>query len=386
MNAFCLWNFQRICKVASIAEMAFLMRIVVGIFIVFQVFSGFSQDKFTDNLHLELTYQYGFTLPEYTFVSKVVNAPVQSIDIAIRKESTGSDAFEQLFKNPTKGLALYYTSLGNRDVLGRAVAVNYFFGVNFIQRSKFRLYNRMGIGLGYLSKVHSFEEPTIMNVAIGSHLNIHYNCRFGARFQIKDRFHADFGVSFDHFSNANTSEPNIGLNLLASYAGLSYRIGRFVELEKTVFDPHVKKWSFETFASIGGKHPRSFSGNYYLTASTSTQAVYEIFRGYHLEAGLDLFFDGSVKDQLEDTGQEFEQSKSFQSGIHFTQFIVYKKFRFGIQQGIYIGLMEPINGKKLYNRGILQYYVSDQISIRLAMKSHLHILDYPEIGVGIKWR
>ena len=358
------------------------------IFLLFTLISKVeAQDKISKNLWIQANYQYGFTLPEYTFVSHAVDEPVQSIDIGVYKESSGRDPYERLYKFPDKGVGVFYTTLGNQEVFGSAIAVNYFFRVNIIDKNRFKMFNRMGIGLGYLTKVHSFDStPTVQNVAIGSHFNIHYNCRLGLRYEMYDRYNLNFGVSFDHFSNANTSEPNIGLNLLTGFAGVSYLLGDRLERVVDELPEYNRKWSFESFASVGGKHTRSFSNKYYFTASTSTQAVYEWFRGFHVEAGVDFFFDGSIKDQYAENNEQFDSYKSFQLGIHFSQVIVYRNFRFILQEGFYVGLKEPINYKVMYNRGILKYYLNDQWSVRLAMKSHLHILDYPEIGIGFKWK
>lgn len=346
-----------------------------------------AQEKFSDNLKVQANYHYGFVLPEYTFVSHVVDRPVQSLDVSFMKERTGRDAYERLYNYPEQGVAFFFTSLGNKDVFGHAFALNYFFRINMVDRKRFKMYNRMGIGLGYLTKVHHlYDDPTAMNVAIGSHVNIHFNCRFGARYQFSNKMNANLGVSFDHYSNANTSEPNIGINLLTGYVGMSYLLGKALERDESELPEYQRKWSFETFMSVGGKHTRAFSNRYYFTASTSTQAVYELFRGFHLGAGADIFFDGSTKSQLTDAELSYSPEQSFQTGVHISQIIAYRNFRFALQEGFYIGLGDPVNHKRMYNRGVLQYYINKQWSVRLAMKSHLHILDYPELGVGFKWK
>lgn len=357
------------------------------VLLLVSVNNSMAQGKITDNLWVQVNYQYGYTLPEYTFVSHAVDAPIYSLDLSVYKASSGQDPFERLYKYPDRGIGIYLTSLGNEEVFGNALALNYFFRVNIMDRNKFKLFNRMGVGLGYLTKVHSFDNtPTVQNVAIGSHFNIHYNCRLGLRYEILDKYNLNLGLSFDHFSNANTSEPNIGLNLLTGYAGVSHLLGDRLEKVTGEVPEHMSKWNFESFLSVGGKHTRSFSNKYYFTASTSTQVTYEWFRGFHVEAGVDFFFDGSIKDQYAENSEEFHRYKSFQSGIHFSQVIAYRKFRFILQEGFYVGLKEPINYKVMYNRGILKYYLNDQWSVRLTMKSHLHILDYPELGIGFKWK
>jgi hypothetical protein len=41
-----------------------------------------------------------------------------------------------------------------------------------------------------------------------------------------------------------------------------------------------------------------------------------------------------------------------------------------------------VNGKRMYNRGILRWKINPHWMMSISMKSHLHILDYPELGFG----
>jgi hypothetical protein len=75
----------------------------------------------------------------------------------------------------------------------------------------------------------------------------------------------------------------------------------------------------------------------------------------------------------------------FRSGIHFSQEVVYNKFSIIIQEGFYLVLKDQVEQHVMYNRGIIRYRITDRFLVQLAMKSHIHILDYPEIGVGIRW-
>src|SRR3989338_779740 len=175
-----------------------------------------SQGKFSDNLKVIVNYLQGFGLPEYSALNYAFNDYARGLDVAVVKERSGKDMYERLYNYPENGVAFFYLTLGNKDILGEAIGVNYLFRLNIVEHKRFRLYNRMVIGLAYLTKKHHFTDNP-MNVVIGSHINIHYNCRFGASYRITDRIELDAGASFDHFSNGNTAEPNIGLNYLTFY-------------------------------------------------------------------------------------------------------------------------------------------------------------------------
>ena len=345
---------------------------------------SFAQEKFTDNLKILANYQHGFGLPEYSALDYVFNDYARAVDVAVIKERTGKDEFERLYNYPENGVAFFYMQLGNKDILGEAYGINYLFRLNILRTKRFRLYNRMGIGLAYLSKInHFYDNP--MNVVIGSHFNIHYNCRFGAGFRITDRWELNGGASFDHYSNGNTAEPNVGLNYLTFYGGALCRIGAASEYNTDPVEKNKREIYWEIFANIGAKHTRSFSSTYYGTASFGGEMGYTLFRGFHLGTGIDFFFDSSIKSQLHDAGEPYHPIDQFQSGIHISQTVAYRKFRFTLQEGFYLGLREPINNSFMYNRAILKFAVSEHWNIRLAMKSHLHILDYPEIGCSYKF-
>ncbi len=342
-----------------------------------------AQKKFSDNLKVGLNYHRGYNLPEYSSFLLKVNSPVQSLDLTLSKETVGNTAWEQLFNYPEYGFSLFYSSLGDREVFGNELALTYFFKIYLLDRDKFKLYNRIGIGLSYVTKKYD-PETNPSNIAVGSNLNIHFNAQFGAVYELSEKVNLNVGLSFDHLSNANTSEPNIGMNSLTAFAGLSYYLGKRTERKLIELPKHEPKNQLYLFGSVGGKHLRSLSGEYFLTNSLSLEYVRESGRVFHIGAGVDVFYDTSVRAFLEEEGKSFKSQDYFQTGVHLSQTLRYNRFSISLQQGIYIGLANRVEDNVMYNRGIIKYNFSENMSIRLAMKSHLHILDYPEIGIGIK--
>lgn len=138
------------------------------------------------------------------------------------------------------------------------------------------------------------------------------------------------------------------------------------------------------FASVGGKHSRALSSKYFFTSSLSYELSRAFFRKFHFGIGADLFYDSSVKNSLEKKEQLYRKSNSFQTGIHVTQTLVYNKLSLSLQQGVYLLLTEKVDNYPVYTRGLIQYKVSKRFLVRLSMKSHFHILDYPEVGFGYK--
>jgi hypothetical protein len=352
-------------------------------FTLLHCFVCIAQSKLTDNASILANIYSGYSLPEYSFISSITNDYINSIELCYIKGTYGKNIWQHSYNYPEQGLSLFYTTLGNDDIFGRELALTYFFKVYFLSINKLRLFNRIGIGLSYVNKKFDYQD-NYLNVAVGTKLNIHFNFKLGANYILSDKFNFNTGISFDHFSNANTSEVNLGLNSLTAFAGISYSIGE--ESEKQIHEPskHIQRNSLLLFTSIGGKHIRYLNSNYFLTSSLSLEINRAFFQKIRLGIGSDIFYDSSVKSNLSLQGNKYKNSYSFQTGIHITQSIVYNKFSLSIQEGVYILLKEQVNKHKIYSRGIFQYQVNDRFLMRFAMKSHLHILDYPEIGFGYK--
>ena len=347
-------------------------------------FQAYAQNNFIKNSTISAHFHRGYAIPEYSFVNYLTNDYIQSITLDFAKQTTGKNEWERLYNYPEYGFSLFYTNLGNDKVLGKALAANYFFKVNFISTEKWRVFNQTGIGLGYITKKFDLVE-NYQNVGIGSNFNVHFNFRIGSSYQITERWKANIGLALDHFSNGNTADPNLGLNNFTLFTGVQYAVGEIEKKNEMALSPHVSKNNYELILSFGGKQTRALSSKFFYTSSLSGGINREFFRGFHFGIGADVFFDQSIKTQMESRGEIFSSSDDFQTGLHISQEFVYNRFSLILQEGIYLGLINKGIKKTMYNRGIVQFQLNEHLLLRLAMKSHLHILDFPEIGIGIKW-
>jgi hypothetical protein len=362
---------------SSIKALVILLFLLVGI-------QTYAQKKFTDNLNGMVNSHFGYNIPEYPFIASITEDYIRSLDICFFKETTGKNKWEQLYNYPSYGVSFFYSTLGNDEVFGRELALTYFFKLYFLSKNRFRLFSRTGIGMSYVNRKFDFKN-NYLNVAVGSNVNIHFNSRIGANYILSDKFSLNAGLSFNHFSNANTSEPNLGINYLTGYGGVSYRLGKKTEKQIYELEAHVKENTLAFFVSLGGKYSGALVSNYFSTSSFSLEYNRAFTRKFHFGIGSDIFYDSSVESRLQRNNQDYKKSDNFQTGIHLSQSIVYNKLTLSIQEGVYLFLTEPVNHYPIYTRGIVQYQINNRLLIRLAMKSHFHILDYPEIGFGYKF-
>lgn len=358
-----------------------LYKLFVIPFILLLSAESQGQGQFFDDFNVMINKQYGYNLPEYPLFHNIINDYVSSFDVTLYKETLGNNLWEQIYNYPDYGVSFFYSTLGNNEILGEEYAILAFFRLYFLSIHKAGFYNHIGLGVGYTTKKYD-QNSNYLNVAVASHFNIHFNYRLGANIQMSEKFKLNAGLAFDHFSNANTVEPNLGVNYVTLYGGVGYLIGKNNPKKTSEIKPHKKKNRYSIFASIGGKRTRSLALDYFLASSLSFELTREFWRKFHMGVGADIFYDSSIEHDFLDDGRDFKPQDSYQTGIHFTLRMVYNKLSLALQHGYYLGLTEKRNNYKFYNRGMIQYQLINHLAIRLTMKSHLHILDFPEIGIG----
>ncbi len=328
--------------------------------------------------------QHGLLLPEYGFMSYISNDYVRGFEINICKPTSGKNIWEHLYRFPAFGVSFYYATMGNKSVFGDQYTVYPYYSLNILRRKRFDLSYQMGVGFSYATKKYN-QDNNYQNLAIGSHFNIHYHADVIGKFRINKRLSAELGLSFSHISNANLSEPNVGLNFSTLTAGLAYGIGK--QNEKTAiriaeFQPF---FTYEVLLNGGMKHTRTFESFQYPAVSLSFDAKRRLKYKFALGIGADVFYDASTEAQMNRLNKPYKPSNSFLTGIHLAQEFVYNRLSLIVQEGFYLGLTDKLNGYVMYNRAIVRYKFSEHFFANFSMKSHLYILDFPEIGLGYYW-
>jgi hypothetical protein len=353
----------------------------IGILVLIAPLTLFSQ-KQANNLSLRFDGNYGFVLPEYQHFNYLVQKPIVGFELSLSKKTTGKTIWEQAYKYPEFGLTFSFSTLGNQNVFGEEFALYPYFQSYLIRKKKFQLTNQFGLGLGYATKKFDLES-NFENISVGSHLNIHFNFKLSSRYILTERLSLNTGLSFSHYSNANMAEPNLGVNMFTAFTGINYSIGEQTPFTTSTLPIPEKKHEVALIIAGGGKHTRALQSIVYFTSSLSGEYKFHWKRKLHVGGGLDLFYDSSTKTEMSVTGAEaYKSMYDFRTGIHLSQELVYDRFSFILQEGIYIGLTDHVSKKTMYNRAILRWKFNETFLLSFSMKSHLHILDYPELGFG----
>jgi hypothetical protein len=345
-----------------------------------------AQQKFSDDLKLTAHYQYGYLLPEYDYFLYLVDEPMQSFTLSLSKATIGKTDFERLYNYPEYGISLTYLNLGNDDKLGKEIALFPYYHLRIISRPRFNFYHELGLGFGYVTKTFDFED-NYENIAVGSHLNMHFNVKLGVNYKVYKKTFVNAGLSFDHFSNANSSNPNIGVNYATAFAGVGVLLGRETPKLTGELAPHKREFEYELIGSFGAKHTRGvLVSDWFYTGSLTFETKWTFLRWFHLGVGADLFYDPTAQTELESQGRtDYKPSYDYTTGIHLSQEFIYSRLSLMFQEGVHVGLTDKVNHEALYHRGVVRYRVAKRAFVQVTLKTHWITLDYPEFGVGLKW-
>ena len=359
-----------------------VLRLTLCLALIFCV--GVDRAKAQENFKFRADVHTGLVLPEYSQMLYLVNAPVVGAEFSLCRLAKPTKYWNQLYRFPEYGFTFQFTSLGNQQVLGYEYAVFPYFTLPLVRKQSFLFYQQYGFGVGYATK--KFDLTTnYQNVAVGSHFNAHFSFKLGVKWNLDQRKALNGGLFFTHYSNANMAEPNLGLNFAGVYAGI--QIGRTNATPSPTLEvpAHVKKNEFAVVTAFGGKHTRALQSDIYQAASITFEYKRHVYHKVHVGGGLDFSYDSSTQPEMAAKGKyNFKPIDNYRSGIHVAQEFVYAQFSFILQEGVYIGLTDKVNNHPIYTKAVVRYKVNAHWLLHFAMRSHLHILDYPEIAIGYR--
>ncbi len=344
--------------------------------------TGIFGQSYLDDFYVRAAYHPGFVLPEYTLYDYLVNDYARAFTLSVSKRPPGKNYWAQLYNYPEYGLAIQYATLGNTAIFGHEWSLYPFFNVHILKGEKISLINQVGLGISLTNKKFN-QETNPYNVAVGTTLNCHFNFELNLQYQALKKFYLYTGIGFDHYSNGNLGEPNLGVNYMTINAGMRYLVGQKSEENHFTPEPYVPSTRMSMVFIAGTKHGRSLKDKSYLVTSLSFELKPKWWRVFYPGIGLDVFYDRSTRDEESVFGTEpYSSIDNFKTGFHFTQELVYKHFSLALQEGFYALLKDKVFGHTTYHRFIIRHQVSNRFFVQLSMKAHVVVLDYLELGIG----
>lgn len=337
---------------------------------------------------ISLNSKAGFLIAHRSNMSHLPQKNVLGLELEFSRQDLGNNGWADVYKNPLAGVSLQMQDFGNPNVLGQGYAIYAHTTFPIFQGPKFGFLDfRGGTGLAFVTKKYD-EVTNKKNIAIGSHLNGYVNLKlqWGKYFE---HWHIGAAIEFNHYSNAATKVPNLGLNVPSLVMNLGYDIQ-----QRQLYAPNKRKIDSELYDRRMADHLRIFimgsaKQNPPRFSPIKSRPVIGISglysmnvgRRWKVDFGLDAFYNDGNRHYLDSSvytiGETLQFGAFVGSSIHFynAEFIV----------GLGAYFYSPVHPYGwFYNRLGFRYHFSDKISGTVAIKAHWGIADYLEFGIGYK--
>ena len=345
---------------------------------------------------------------------------LDGMNLGIEFPSEQQRPWQQYLNNSTLGIGLSIIDW-NSEYLGQAIAMYPYLLIPAVRTEQFQLNFKVAGGLGYVNETwytQEIQDPELYgnddamtNNVFGSHLNAYLSAGVNANYNVTRNvaLHGEFG--YFHMSNGRTCMPNLGANVLYGGVGVITTFNNPIVEKKPIQFPDLPyKWALNITGSAGAH--RAWMGHpLYLISSFHTGAIYSVNNWYGVGAGVDVFYNGAID---KNTGRslyrqdlEYSFSDKIRAGVALNN-----EFRLGIVTAIvdwgvylynpsrnYYDCNHPIYGygkRPLfykndgagndeafhYIRFGMKYRVWDNLYLQASAKTHLHICEYIEFGLG----
>ena len=322
----------------------------------------------------------------------------------IRKQDF--NAYSSHYGNPYSGVMLSFHDLGNKQVLGHAVGLQYQFSMEQSLGQHWRSFERINIGGIWVSKPYHFiHNPG--NIVFGSSLSALITASAGLSF-IANPFAFSTHISYWHSSNGHTVLPNVGMNTPMLMASVEYRLSdRYRKEIPTLELPTQFAWII--YGALGfneaGGTVRPTNGSTYKKQLFATGATWRLRTIHRLSLTAEMYHDETYRlwnttMQWNTTSPRLASSAVMLMAGH--EFI-YGRFSLLIQAGLNIynptlhRLIGEVEQETVSNRlkshipgrFALRYYINKpeynagSAFVQAAVKSNMGQADFFELGIGL---
>ena len=330
--------------------------------------------------------------------------------------------WQQYLNNPTFGVGLTHMNFEN-DMVGHMIAMYPYIMLPLI-RCNFMEFNiKLAPGLGVVTEhwytqenqdpdlYGNYENGPINDPIFGCYLNAYLTA--GANLNLiltrNVKINAEFGYS--HMSNGRTFMPNLGANVIYGGLGVITTFNANTEKEPIQFPTKPYKWSLNITGAAGPHQAAIKDDHKFLTGSFHTGAIYQATNWYGIGVGLDVFYNGAItsetdrslyrKDHVYTTAEKFRAGLAWNNEFQFGRvtaiadwgvyFYNPSRHYYDNDHPIYGYGKRPLFYKNdgagtdeafHYIRFGVKTRVWDNLYLHATCKTHLHIAEYVEFGVG----
>ena len=382
---------------------AIIMRCFLGVFLIWML-TGIGavgaqeqeQASFRDFRLLEVKGHAGSHIYTGESLEEALENGYRSVEVRYGWQSCNPDSWQSMYLYPAYGIGWYSGFIGNPDLLGMPGAFYAFISFPLLRHNRHALVLDPAAGLSFDFKpYHSEDNP--LNDAISSRFNIYFNLNFGAIYRLNREMDLLYGIDLTHFSNGRTFRPNAGLNMLGLNVGLRYNFNaRQNRVDnaahpKLLLDSRPRLEGFRKVRPVmegnvlvygaGGLVQNTEdkgTGKQYTVFSTLLEYQYRFNTRSGVTAGLDFFFDNSLKGTHPGGRRDFY-------GTHLGYDFMFWRLTIRMQAGTYLhGRGHELKGN-YFLRPAIKYDFSETLFLQVGLKTLAGFrADWIETGIGVK--
>lgn len=330
-------------------------------------------------------------------------------ELSFAWKTNGSCEWHQACKYPTYGFSLVHAQFGNQDILGQSLA-----GIPIMRydawRNQTRFSIQAGFGIAWFNKPYDHHSNP-RNLVIGSSFANMSMAKFEMSRKLSSRMRYSIGASFTHCSNSHVAVPNIGANIVALHAGLSW--GRSPEIPDFHTRPSgaaklQRSWKPGLYAITGIQEipgtVKPVNGQRYPVYGAGLQAVYHSRIGRDFHIGLNYTYYPMYREYIisqelfDDDENEFRKAQTVVLFLGYEW--KYNRMALFVQTGLnlYNPFIHEMNRVwDLPKHGFLYQWTSNKLGYRFYLRKdekswqpYIHVAvkanggtaDYLESGVG----
>ncbi|QSS96168.1 acyloxyacyl hydrolase [Psychroflexus sp. ALD_RP9] len=348
----------------------------------------------TKEVLIGLKQNYAELLIHKNEVSHLANYRIKGVSATLETNTTGEKAWHSYFNFPNYGLILNYQDMGS-PALGEVYSLSAFYKFFFLKR---QMHVTTGLGFGFTNnRFDAIKNPK--NIAYGSSMlaNVLFELNYRLIPDFNKRINFDFGLFFQHFSNAKIKSPNSGTNHYGLQFGVSYNLNnssvktnRSNRKSTTAFEPDVDKTLQFHFLIASGLNDLEILNTKpypFFTFTALTEKKLSFVNSIQLGADLFLSYAAKEYNQFMVSAYPEEGISRYEDWKRVGLFAGHKfhlgELKLVSQLGYYI--YYPIEYlDRVYTRIGLQYTMSKHIYASILLKSHYAKAESLELGIGFK--
>jgi len=354
---------------------------IIQIFIISFAYKSFSQSIDNKKYIISTQFNYGYIMPHYVSLRYLIEKNPYCFELNFGKQTYGKYYWEQLYNYPTNGIGIFYSNLGNPNVLGNVKSIYWFYNKTLSHKKIYQFKLNAQLGLAYLSK--PFDPITnYINFAMTTHFNVHFGLSLEANFKLNQNLYFYIASGLNHFSNGAVKKPNLGINMFSFRSGFKYSVGKNKEKiisEKPIF---IKNNYFLLTYNIG------YTSSYLYTDSKKyfinilrTNYIHNYNPKSSIGIGLDIYYNKALILNFVDK-INYNNSDFLYFGIPFYYGKKYGHTSIFINIGInYINKFKTFDN---YQRIGMFYNFTKNLYLNMNLQSRLGKAQWIEVGVGIK--